>query len=505
MIELLLLPIFTSFLSLMDGKKAGKISVMGAFVILASFFFLKDGYLQYGILVDEITKVFYIILSSISLLVFVYSLKYIRKNLRRYWFFMNLFLLSMLLLILSTNLLIIMISWELLSLCSWALISHNFRNPETRRKARRVFMVTSISDIFFLLSIFIIIAYSGNFDIYKIDGKTFEEISKNIPIFPILLSLGILGKSAQFPFYFWLLDAMAGPSTVSALLHSSTMVKAGAYLSMRILSLFELSSFSRTLLIFGTISCVLSLILSIFERRIKRFLAYSTIANLGLIFMAVGSKRIDLALLHSLSHSFFKSSLFLLYPFFFEKDVFKAGIPRNISTIILLSIFLSFVGIPPFLSYFTESSIIKEFLPFSYPLSFLLHFYSMRFSLSVFSRKGRSVKMDERAIVIYTLGVLNLLLTFIPLLKGFKVHPDIFLIPIAFLLSYKLYWKKKRPSFEKILDRFSFDIKEIAPSFPKIRLSLKKIVLIILLMLFLMNFQNYFVLIALIILMVVML
>ncbi|MEO0292124.1 MAG: NADH-quinone oxidoreductase subunit L, partial [candidate division WOR-3 bacterium] len=227
----------------------------------------------------------------------------------RYFAFLNLFVFFMLLIVYSGNFLLMFVGWEGVGLCSYLLISYESWRKEAKDAGTKAFLITRFADFGFILFLLIYYKIFNTFEI----SALLEEPSN--PLIPLLLISGILaacGKSAQFPFYVWLPDAMEGPTPVSALIHAATMVTAGVFLLIKIFPLLSLYPQILNIIIFlSTLTFLLSGIIAIFERDLKRILAYSTISQIGYMFFAIGISYPLLAFLHLLTHAFFKALLFL--------------------------------------------------------------------------------------------------------------------------------------------------------------------------------------------------
>ncbi len=390
------------------------------------------------------------VLFLVSSIVFIYSSWYIRRNRKRYWFFMNLFVISMGIFLSTYNILIIMITWEILSLCSWALISHNYKDFRIRKKALKVITIVSISDIFFLTSMGLLILKSKEiFGHYVFDLRSLKDL--RLPnYFYIFLYLGVMGKSSLLPFL-WLPDAMVGPTTVSALLHSSTMVKAGFFLLLKLKDYITLEN-TEFLFYLSLPSLLYSSIMASLERKIKRILAHSTIVNLSILLIGFSRGLYDLSLYHAVLHAIFKSSLFLLVPFLSSRDIFRAKVPRTIYY--FLPILLLFIGFPPFPTSFTEGSILEN----AFLLS-VIHIYPIRLTLVILSREKYEKKIPKYLYIFPLLATTSIFYFKIP--KALEIIPIILFIPLYFI-----YWKKKRPRFEKKIEkifRIKIGAEEVSP------------------------------------------
>jgi NADH-quinone oxidoreductase subunit L len=269
-----------------------------------------------GVHVDGITIVMLVVVSFVSLMVQVYSLGYMHGDARYGWFYavLSFFAASMLALVLADNFLLLYFCWELVGLCSYLLIGHYSHLRSAAEAAKKAFITTRIGDVGLLIAIILLYRETGTFNIQQViqaaqAGQIRTEV---LTASVVLIFLGAMGKSAQFPFHVWLPDAMEGPTPVSALIHAATMVVAGVYLVARTLPLFDLVAGGRELVLsVGLFTTFLAAFLGIVMTDIKRVVAYSTINSLGLMFVALGVGSPAAAMLYLFTHAFFKALLFL--------------------------------------------------------------------------------------------------------------------------------------------------------------------------------------------------
>jgi NADH-quinone oxidoreductase subunit L len=272
--------------------------------------------LRLGVHVDAITIVMLVVVSFVSLMVQVYSLRYMHGDQRYGWYYavMSFFAASMLTLVLADNFLLLYFAWELVGLCSYLLIGHYSHLRSAAEAAKKAFITTRLGDVGFLIAIILLWRDTGTFNIQEViaaaeDGQIRTEV---LTASVVLLFMGAIGKSAQFPFHVWLPDAMEGPTPVSALIHAATMVVAGVYLVARTLPLFELVEGAPELVLaIGLFTTFLSATMGLVMTDIKRVVAYSTINSLGLMFVALGVGSPAAAMLYLFTHAFFKALLFL--------------------------------------------------------------------------------------------------------------------------------------------------------------------------------------------------
>ncbi|MBC7872939.1 MAG: NADH-quinone oxidoreductase subunit L, partial [Ferruginibacter sp.] len=337
-----LIPLFPLLGFLINGlgrKHLSKpaIGIIGSGVILASFVMsimvflqVKDGnthvanyfnFISVGDLIipfafqlDQLSSIFLLIITGVGFLIHVYSTSYMHEekteHFGRYFSFLNLFVFSMLLLVMGANYVVMFIGWEGVGLCSYLLIGYWFKKDEYNKAANKAFVMNRIGDLAFLIAIFWIIGKVGNVnygDVFQFAGEN-KFSTSDITGITILLFVGATGKSAQIPLYTWLPDAMAGPTPVSALIHAATMVTAGIYMIARSNILYSLSPMTMSIVaIIGLATALLAATIALKQNDIKKVLAYSTVSQLGFMFLALGSGAYVAAVFHVMTHAFFKA------------------------------------------------------------------------------------------------------------------------------------------------------------------------------------------------------
>ncbi|MFZ1783978.1 MAG: NADH-quinone oxidoreductase subunit L [Ferruginibacter sp.] len=327
--------------------------------------------------VDQLTSVFLLIITGVGFLIHVYSTAYMQeeeqKDFNRYFAYLNLFVFSMLLLVLGGNYVIMFIGWEGVGLCSYLLIGYWFKNTSYNNAAKKAFVMNRIGDLGFLLAVFWLIAKVGSVDFHTV----FETVptlfaSGKITIVDItgitlLLFVGAMGKSAQIPLYTWLPDAMAGPTPVSALIHAATMVTAGIYMIARSNILYTMAPVSQAVVaIVGLTTAILAATIALKQNDIKKVLAYSTVSQLGYMFLALGVGAYTGAVFHVMTHAFFKALLFLgagsvIHAMSGEQDIRNMGGLKkymSITHITFLLACLAIAGMPPFSGFFSKDEIL---------------------------------------------------------------------------------------------------------------------------------------------------
>lgn len=274
--------------------------------------------------------------TGVGFLIHIFASWYMRgeEDFARFFSYFNLFVASMLLLVLGDNLALLFLGWEGVGLCSYLLIGYYYQNPANGLAAIKAFTVTRIGDVFLLIAMFLIFQQFGTLNIQYIveSAATVMTQSSSLTIWTaLLLFLGAAGKSAQIPLQTWLADAMAGPTPVSALIHAATMVTAGVYLCCRLFAVFELAPEVMVFIsITGAVTLLVAGFAALVQTDIKRILAYSTMSQLGYMFMAVGAEAYQAGLFHMLTHAFFKALLFLssgavILAYHHEQNIFKMG------------------------------------------------------------------------------------------------------------------------------------------------------------------------------------
>ena len=326
--------------------------------------------LTWGIIVDPLALAMLGLATFVALMVQIYSLGYMRGDSRFDWYyaFHALFIAAMLTLVLADNFLLLYVAWELVGLCSYLLIGFWFEQPGPREAAKKAFIVTRIGDVGLLIGILLLWREVGSFSMADAfaaahSGAMSEGV---VTIAALLLFLGAMGKSAQFPFHVWLPDAMEGPTPVSALIHAATMVAAGVYLVARAFPIFAASEYALMVVaIIGLITALGAATIALVATDLKRILAYSTISHLGLMMLSLGAFGYTAAIFHLLAHGFSKALLFLgagsVMHSTEELDVRKMGGLRKVMpvTAILFSIgALSLGGIPILAGFWSKDEIL---------------------------------------------------------------------------------------------------------------------------------------------------
>jgi len=343
--------------------------------IIRLFDFINAGTLSipFSFQVDQLSVIFLLIITGVGFLIHLYSTAYMRDeeapHFARYFSYLNLFVFSMLLLVLGSNFVILFIGWEGVGLCSYLLIGYWFRNISYDNAAIKAFVMNRIGDLGFLIAIWLMISKFGSVDFETVFSKAPGGASVGyLTAITLLLFVGATGKSAQIPLYTWLPDAMAGPTPVSALIHAATMVTAGVYMIARSHVLYSLTPVTQTVVaVVGLVTALLAATIALKQNDIKKVLAYSTVSQLGYMFLGLGVGAYTGAVFHVMTHAFFKALLFLgagsvIHAMGGEQDMRKMGglgkrLPVTRITMLLACIAIA--GIPPFAGFFSKDEILS--------------------------------------------------------------------------------------------------------------------------------------------------
>ena len=270
--------------------------------------------LALGLSLDTVSAVMLLVVTIVGTCVQVYSLGYMHRDERRGWFYavLSLFTAAMLTVVLADNLLLLYVAWEIMGLCSYLLIGFWHEQEGPRKASQKAFLTTRVGDVGFAIGLFVIYRAAGTFDLHAVLAGAASWAPGVATAAALLLLFGAMGKSAQVPLHVWLPDAMAGPTPASALIHAATMVAAGVYLVARTLPIFEVSGVALTAtLVVGAVTALVGGLLAAVQHDVKKVLAYSTISQLGYMFVALGAGGAAVSLFHLVTHAFFKSLLFL--------------------------------------------------------------------------------------------------------------------------------------------------------------------------------------------------
>lgn len=325
---------------------------------------------SFALVVDPLSALMLLVVTGVGFLIHVYSIGYMGhdEGYNRFFAYMNLFVFSMLILVLGSNFLMMFIGWEGVGLCSYLLIGFWYKNNEYNNAAKKAFIMNRIGDLGFLLGIFLIYVTFGSLNYKDVftDVASFSG-ANTITAITLLLFVGAIGKSAQIPLMTWLPDAMAGPTPVSALIHAATMVTAGVYMVARSQALYVLAPLTLNVIaILGAITALVAASIAIYQNDIKKVLAYSTVSQLGYMFIGLGVGAFTGSMFHLTTHAFFKALLFLgagsvIHALGGEQDIRKMGglrkaLPVTYWVFLIATIAIS--GIPPFAGFFSKDEIL---------------------------------------------------------------------------------------------------------------------------------------------------
>lgn len=355
-----------SLLIFFDVKNGG-----GATVQLFNFIHVGSLIIPFEFLVDPLSSLFLLIITGIGFLIHLYSTAYMHEeepmHFGRYFAYLNLFVFSMLLLVLGGNYVVMFIGWEGVGLCSYLLIGFWFKNNNYNAAAKKAFIMNRIGDLGFLLAVFWLIVKLGTVSYATVFAAVSQLSTSDITIITTLLFVGAMGKSAQIPLYTWLPDAMAGPTPVSALIHAATMVTAGIYMIARSNILYTMAPATQTLVaVIGLSTAIFAATIALKQNDIKKVLAYSTVSQLGYMFLGLGVGAYTGAVFHVMTHAFFKALLFLgagsvIHAMHHEQDITKMGGLKSKLPITHLTFLLGCIaiaGVPPFSGFFSKDEIL---------------------------------------------------------------------------------------------------------------------------------------------------
>lgn len=326
---------------------------------------------DFGFMADRLTAIMLLVVTGVGFLIHVYSIGYMQEDedYPRFMAYMNLFVFFMLLLVLGDNYVMMFAGWEGVGLCSYLLIGFWFRNDHYNEAANKAFIMNRIGDLGFLLGLFLIYQTFGSFNFKEVMdmASSYPRYDGTITAITLLLFIGAVGKSAQIPLFTWLPDAMAGPTPVSALIHAATMVTAGVYMVVRSHPLYDLAPFSSEVIaVTGLATALFAATIGLKQNDIKKVLAYSTVSQLGYMFVAAGVGAYSTAIFHLVTHAFFKALLFLcsgsvIHAMHGEQNIRNMGglkkyLPVTHLTFLIGTLAIS--GVPVFAGFFSKDEIL---------------------------------------------------------------------------------------------------------------------------------------------------
>jgi NADH-quinone oxidoreductase subunit L len=370
---------------------------------------------DFALLLDPLSALMATVVTGVSFLIHIYSIGYMAEDRRyaRYFTFLNLFVFAMLILVLANNFLVMYVGWEGVGLCSYLLIGFWFEKKSAADAGKKAFIVNRVGDFGFALGIMLIFTLFGTLQFRDVFGEAASVLAPGAAtLVTLLLFIGAAGKSAQIPLYVWLPDAMEGPTPVSALIHAATMVTAGVYMIVRNHALFALSPTTMSLVAgIGAATAFFAATMALVETDLKRILAYSTISQLGYMFLAVGVGAYVAGMFHLTTHAFFKALLFLaagsvMHALSGELNIFKmGGLKDKLKTtyLVFAAGAAALAGVPLFSGFFSKDEILwKTFQvsPFLWFVGLLTAFmtaiYTFRALFVAFWGKSRLSKSVER-------------------------------------------------------------------------------------------------------------
>ena len=397
----------------------GNITVEAPFIQKVSWFHIGIVQIDMGVLVDPLTAMMLMVVTTVSLLVQIYSCGYMKGDpgYGRFFAFLSLFAGSMLGLVVAVNFLQLYFFWELVGLCSYLLIGFYYHKVSAREAAKKAFMTTRVGDFGLLLGILLLQLTFGTLDFQALQSAVPAYVVQCgtgfLTVIALLLFVGPIGKSGQFPLHVWLPDAMEGPTPVSALIHAATMVVAGVYLVGRAMFLFaEVPVVMNFIAWIGGFTAIFAASIAITQRQIKRILAYSTVSQLGYMMLALGAGSLTSSFFHLMTHAFFKAMLFLsagavMHAMADEADIFRMGGLRKKMPVTFAAMtigVLAIAGIPPFAGFFSKDEILAAAAAVSTPLyvlavvtAFMTAFYMARLLFVTFMGEPASREAYDHA------------------------------------------------------------------------------------------------------------
>ncbi|MFM2195595.1 MAG: hypothetical protein RL092_1195, partial [Bacteroidota bacterium] len=412
----------------------GSAVVLGSFIIsIMTFIQVKQGHtgvvhffdflrvsglkVAFSFQIDQLSSLFLLIITGVGFLIHVYSTAYMHdeegKDFAKYFAYLNLFVFSMLLLVMGGNFLILFVGWEGVGLCSYLLIGYWYENNNYTDAAKKAFVMNRIGDLGFLLALFWLISKTGSMEYSQVltPASLAKLTSFDITGITLLMFVGATGKSAQIPLFTWLPDAMAGPTPVSALIHAATMVTAGIYLIARSNILFSSAIITQQVItIIGLATAFLAASIALKQNDIKKILAYSTVSQLGFMFLALGTGNYVAAVFHVLTHAFFKALMFLgsgsvIHAMGGEQDIRNMGglhKHMKVTSITFLIGCLAISGIPGFSGFFSKDEILAGAFGYNTIIygvalftALMTAFYMFRLYIITFTGKFRGTHDQE--------------------------------------------------------------------------------------------------------------
>lgn len=425
-----------AFIALFEVAQNGAISVVLSDWIIAGAF--KS---DFGFVIDGISMAMILVVLIVSLFVHIYSIGYMAHDacFNKFFAFLSAFVFSMLILVMSDNFLGLFIGWEGVGLCSWMLIGFWHNRKSASFAANEAFIMNRVADLGLMLGIFLIFYVFGSLKYSVVFANISGVDSFILHLMGILLFIGAMGKSAQFPLHTWLADAMEGPTPVSALIHAATMVTAGVYLVIRANPIYDaIPHIGLFIAYLGAFVAIFAASMALVNNDLKRIIAYSTLSQLGYMFVAAGLGYYAIALFHLTTHAFFKSLLFLgagnvMHAMNDKLDISKMGAlwqPLRFSAILMIIASVALAGIYPFAGFFSKDKILEgafiegNFVIYAVLLfsAFLTAFYSFRLIMLVFfapkNYEDSTHPHESSKVMLYAM----IPLAFLAIVAGFFEH-----------------------------------------------------------------------------------
>jgi NADH-quinone oxidoreductase subunit L len=439
---LLLTPFLGFLINIFFGKSLGKtvsgiigtLSIVTSFAVAISFFLqinqthqainiqlfdwiqISNFNVSFGFLLDQLSILWLLFVTGIGSLIHLYSISYMHddENMHKFFAYLNLFIFFMISLVVGSNLLVMFIGWEGVGLCSYLLIGFWYKNQDFNDAAKKAFIMNRIGDLGLLIGIFILGNMFSTLDFASLQTAISGATNLDtywLSLAALALFIGACGKSAQIPLYTWLPDAMAGPTPVSALIHAATMVTAGIFMVSRLQFLFDLTPEIQTIIaVIGGVTSLVAATIGLVQTDIKKVLAYSTVSQLGLMFLALGFGAYEVAIFHVITHAFFKACLFLgsgsvIHGLHGEQDMRKMGglkkaMPITFWTMLIASLAIS--GVPLFSGFFSKDEILMTAFHHNIPLwvvgsvaSIMTAFYMFRLMFLTFFKEFRGTEEQK--------------------------------------------------------------------------------------------------------------
>ncbi|WP_158730043.1 NADH-quinone oxidoreductase subunit L [Flavobacterium sp. I-STPA6A] len=404
------LAVFISFIAACFFFGANAAQPNGFRISLFDWIQISNFKVDFGFLLDQLSILWLLFVTGIGSLIHLYSISYMHEddNMHKFFAYLNLFVFFMITLVVGSNLLVMFIGWEGVGLCSYLLIGFWYKNQEYNDAAKKAFIMNRIGDLGLLIGIFIVGNLFSTLDYTSL--KTAIAGATNLDLYWLTVAgfalfIGACGKSAQIPLYTWLPDAMAGPTPVSALIHAATMVTAGIFMITRLNFVFDLlPEVQHVIAIVGAATALVAATIGLVQNDIKKVLAYSTVSQLGLMFLALGLGAYEVAVFHVITHAFFKACLFLgsgsvIHALHGEQDMrnmggLKKAMPITFVTMLIASLAIS--GVPLFSGFFSKDEILLVAFHHNIPLwvlasiaSIMTAFYMFRLMFLTFYKEFR--------------------------------------------------------------------------------------------------------------------